>query len=54
MDGGDINSCERQSAFLAQTAQESAEYNLMVEQGNACEAYPVSFPCPQLSTSCHF
>jgi predicted chitinase len=46
MDDGEINSCARQSAFLAQTAHESAEYNLMVEQGNLCEnnpAYPVSF-----------
>jgi predicted chitinase len=32
MDNGNINSCARQSAFLAQTAQESAEHNLMVEQ----------------------
>ena len=48
LDDGEINSCERQSAFIAQTAQESAEYNLMVEQGDACEDYPVNFPCPQL------
>jgi hypothetical protein len=49
MDNGNINSCARQSAFLAQTEQESAEYNLMVEQSNACEnnpAYPVNFPSP--------
>jgi hypothetical protein len=35
--------------FPAQIAQESAEYNLMVEQSNACEnnpAYPVNFPSP--------
>ncbi|CAF1223092.1 unnamed protein product [Adineta steineri] len=40
MDEGDITTCTRQAAFIAQTAHESAEYNLMVEQGNNCENYP--------------